>query len=117
MAYYTSRGNGCFAYRLSQASKCSDVHSTCWNFHADAQADRYGYSHAHADGHTSPDRDGYTSPNRDGYAKAHTADCYAKAHRDCHAKTHRHCHAETDGDTKPNGCADQHQHSLVCADR
>jgi hypothetical protein len=67
LAYYTSRRNGCFAYRLSQAGKCSDIHSTCWNFHADAQADRYGYSHTQADGYSHTQADGYSHTQADGY--------------------------------------------------
>ena len=39
LASCTSRSNGSFAYRLSQAGTCNDVHSNCWNqrrigFHA-----------------------------------------------------------------------------------
>ena len=75
--HYTNRGNGCFAYRLSQAGKCSDVFSTCWNFHADAQADRYGYSH-------DPGLDGYSHAQADGYSHAQ-ADGYSHAQADCNS--------------------------------
>jgi hypothetical protein len=76
LAHYTSRGNGCFAYRLSQSGKRSDVFGPCWNVHANPPADRYGYRHAQADGY------GYSHAQADGYP-------YAQADRYSHAQTDR----------------------------
>jgi hypothetical protein len=112
LAHYTSRGNGCFAYRLSQSGKRSDVYGPYWNLHANTPADGYGYSHAPADRHCYR----HAQANRNCHAKAYR-DCHAQADRDCHAQADRDCHPKTDSYTNSNGCAQQHQHSLVCADR
>jgi hypothetical protein len=94
LAYYTNRGNGCFAYRLSQAGKCCGARSTCWNFHADAQADRYGYSDAQADGYSDAQADGYSHTQADGYR---------------HAQADGYRHAQADGYTNTVGYATQYQ--------
>jgi hypothetical protein len=98
LAHYTSRGNGCFAYRLSQSGKRSDVFGPCWNFHANPPADRYGYRHAQAD------RYGYSHAQADGYGYSHAqADGYP------HAQADRYSHAQTERYTV--GYATQHQQS------